>query len=359
MSRRYPWLRSGNIGRPSRASRYRPAVLELEPRRLLSTYIVNDSSDLALDPAMGPGMTENGTVSLRSAIQQVNIDGSGSIDFVAPMAITTSGLPTITASRVTIDGSPNDVVALFGNGDAASGLVLAGADDVVRGLLIAGFGGDGIDVGAPGATIGGTTAHAGNDITANAGTGISLGSYGGYALVEGNFMGNKAYGAVSNGGSGIYIGSAGNTIGGSSAAAGNVISSNVDDGIDIAGTEATGNVVAGDFIENYGYGDLGNYTGVMIEGGASDNLIGTAGDSIDYGAPSDVISGNLFAGVCISGSGTTGNVVAGDFIGTDKTGTKAAGNDSLGSATGGGVSSKTAPRETWSASAATAGADAT
>jgi hypothetical protein len=51
-------------------TRYRPAVIELESRRLLSAYVLDDSSDLPLDPAKGPGETANGTITLRSAIQK-------------------------------------------------------------------------------------------------------------------------------------------------------------------------------------------------------------------------------------------------------------------------------------------------
>ena len=118
-----------------------------------------------------------------------------------------------------------------------------------------------------------------------------------------------------------------------------MISGNAAYGVDIAGVGATGNVVAGDFIGTNPAGSaaLANYIGVEIEGGAGDNLIGTNGDGVDDAAERDVISGNLFAGVCMTGSGTDGNVVAGDFIGTNLTGTTAVGNDSLKSESGAGV----------------------
>ncbi|HKI18250.1 MAG TPA: hypothetical protein VKA15_10230, partial [Isosphaeraceae bacterium] len=73
----------------------RPVLVELETRWLLSGYVVNDSGDLPLDidpktglPLLGPALTENGTITLRSAIQQVNMDGGGSIDFESAMTIT-------------------------------------------------------------------------------------------------------------------------------------------------------------------------------------------------------------------------------------------------------------------------------
>ena len=60
-------------------------------------------------------------------------------------------------------------------------------------------------------------------------------------------------------------------------------------------------------------------------------------------AERNVLSGNLFAGVWITGQGTSGNAVAGNFIGTDITGSIALNNgtrpvtDSLGDIFGGGV----------------------
>ncbi len=83
-------LPSGHIHfRVGRESRRKARILrfrleELEKRRLLS-YTVNDSGDAPLDPSKGPAETSNGTISLRSAIQQVDIDGSGEIDFSVSM----------------------------------------------------------------------------------------------------------------------------------------------------------------------------------------------------------------------------------------------------------------------------------
>ncbi len=326
--------RRGADGHRLRRNSYRPTVIELEPRRLLSAYVVDDSSDLPLDPGKGPGETVNGTITVRSAIQQVNIDGSGSIGFAFPMSITTSGLPVVTANGVTIDGGSLGSVVVEGNGDGASGLVLAGDDADITGLEIVNFGGDGIDVGATGATIGGTAAGAGNAIFGNVHLGLGLGSFGGSALVQGNFIGTDAEGTagLGNGESGIYIGSAGNTIGGSSAAARNVISGNAADGVNIAGTGATGNVVAGDFVGTNPVGSaaLANYVGVEIEGGASDNLIGTNGDGVNDGGGRNVISGNATNGVVITGAGTSGNLVAGNYLGTNAAGTSAVGNGQAG-----------------------------
>ncbi len=116
-----------------------------------------------------------------------------------------------------------------------------------------------------------------------------------------------------------------NTIGGA-----NVISGNSDDGVEITGAGTTGNVVAGNFIGTDLSGTVAvpNYAGVEIDSGATGNLVGTNGDGVNDALERNIISGNLFAGVWMIGTGTDNNVVAGNFIGTDVTGTSAVGNGS-------------------------------
>ena len=90
--------------------------------------------------------------------------------------------------------------------------------------------GEGVDVdNASGNIIGGTSAGMGNLISLNIGDGIDIGGSGATAnLVQGNFIGTDAAGAVneSNGGDAVNIQSANNTIGGTVAGAGNVLSGN-------------------------------------------------------------------------------------------------------------------------------------
>ncbi len=95
-------------------------------------------------------------------------------------------------------------------------------------------------------------------------------------MVEGNFIGTNAAGShsLSNGLDGVYIdGSSGNTIGGTVTGAGNTISRNKWDGLEITGN-AKGNLVQGNVIDTNGAGgatsDFKN--GVYIDGsGAADN----------------------------------------------------------------------------------------
>jgi titin len=239
--------------------------------------------------------------------------------------------------------------------------------------------------GASNNTFGGTTTAARNLISGNAWTGLELnGSGTSHNLVEGDWIGTNATGnaplanpgagvAISQGASsntvtgdvisgnsyaGVWIsassnnvvsgdliglgqngttavanaqgvellsGATANTIGGTTAAARNVISANAGDGVRITGSGTTGNVVEENYIGTNaagGYGAVGNAAyGVSIDTGASNNTIG---DAI-YGVH-DVISGNGASGVIISGSGTTGNLVEGNYIGTDATGGYNVGN---------------------------------
>ena len=77
----------------------------------------------------------------------------------------------------------------------------------------------------------------------------------------------------------------------------------------------------------------------MIVAGASDNLIGTNGQSVDNAGEGNLISGNDFDGVDIHGAGTTGNIVAGNKIGTNAAGTAALANADLGVNVSGGATS--------------------
>ena len=170
-------------------------------------------------------------------------------------------------------------------------------------------------------------------ISGNGSDGVRIYSGASDNVVEGNYIGTDATGAnpLPNTLSGVgIIDASNNTIGGTAAGAGNVISGNGSDGVFIGTNQgtATGNLVAGNYIgtDVTGTKALGNkYAGVEIADSASHNTIGgtTAGDR-------NVISGSVQGGgVFIDGS-ATGNLVAGNYIGTDVTGTKALGNALVG-----------------------------
>jgi hypothetical protein len=155
-------------------------------------------------------------------------------------------------------------------------------------------------------TIGGTVAGAGNVISGNASDGINVA--GPNNLIEGNIVGVM----VANGGNGVTILSSGNTIGGSATGAGNVIGVNTGSGIKIIGAGATGNVIQGNFIgtNSTGIPALGNLgNGVLLGGGASNNTIG----GIAAGA-GNVIAFNGAAGVAVQDATSTGNAIRGNSI---------------------------------------------
>ena len=88
-------------------------------------------------------------------------------------------------------------------------------------------------------------------------------------------------------------------------------------GIHITGTGATGDWIYGNFLGTDPTGTQAepNNEGVEIDGGASGNLIGTNGDGVNDAAERNLLSGNLFVGVWITGQGTDGNAVAGNSSG--------------------------------------------
>ncbi len=185
---------------------------------------------------------------------------------------------------------------------------------------------------APGNTIGGAMAGAGNLISGNANHGVVLSGNGVAAnAVLGNYVGVDVTGhaPLGNANAGIRVagGAHHNLIGDSAAGAGNVISANGADGIVVADSPTTGNVIAGNFIGTNVTGEarLANTRNGISILHASANLVGGVS-----AAARNVISGNGQFGLTISGATATGNTVAGNFIGTDVTGTVDLGNAGAG-----------------------------
>ena len=106
----------------------------------------------------------------------------------------------------------------------------------------------------------------------------------------------------------LEISSSGNVI------KGLVVNNCAANGISISGSGATGNHLSGNLIgTNYnGFSNGPNtFSGVFIGSGASGNIIGGSDVS-----ERNLISGNNYSGVEISGPGTSDNVVSGNYIGT-------------------------------------------
>ena len=118
---------------------------------------------------------------------------------------------------------------------------------------------------------------------------------------------------------GIRLASDSNLVGGTAPGDRNVISGNDIDGIRVQAS--TGNVIQGNYIGTNaaGTGAVGNTEDGIWLDDASDTLIG----GVNPGER-NVISGNGWAGIGVTGGGT-GNVVQGNYIGVDASGSAAAG----------------------------------
>jgi len=182
----------------------------------------------------------------------------------------------------------------------ANGLLLGGSNCTVQSLVINGFAAYGILI----------TNATGNTV---AGCYLAIDPSGTIAVSNGLPAVN-----ISAGTNGHTIG---NTIGGATAAARNVISGSSYQGMVILGAGATGNFVEGNYIglNAAGTTTLPNaWEGIEIAGGARDNYIGGTSPSLR-----NIISGNGLQGVLISDASTTGNVVEGNFIGLNPSGNAA------------------------------------
>jgi parallel beta-helix repeat protein len=194
-------------------------------------------------------------------------------------------------------GAP--VVELSGAvvGSSGSGITINSLGCVVRGLIVNGFG-----------------------------TGIEFAVGGDHAVlsgfVEGNYVGTNANGTAAVGnGTGIAVGldASGVTVGGTVAAARNVVSGNRF-GVGV-GSFASQVTVRGNFIgiDATGRKALGNvFQGVVVGSGALHQIGGLAPGA------RNIVSGNGAVGILTFDSGL--NQISGNFVGLDVTGTRALGN---------------------------------
>ncbi len=251
-----------------------------------------------------------------------------------------SGILVLGAASNTIGGTaPGDRNVISGNDNG--GIIFlngASAGNVIEGNYIglnaAGNAAvpnqnEGIYIDGPNNTVGGTTAAARNVISAaiNAtpthGDGVSIsGATATGNVVEGNYIGTDATGTLDFGNAirGVLVNANGNTIGGTTAGARNVVSGNDDAGVEVSG--GTGNAVEGNYVglASDGVTALKNTgAGVQIDSGSGNTIGGLAAGA------GNVISGNGTEGVVLNAS-TTGNTIQGNLIGTDKTGTLDRGN---------------------------------
>lgn len=168
-----------------------------------------------------------------------------------------------------------------------------------------------IAFGTVGNRIGGEVPGSRNVISGNADAGVQIEGVGAVAnQVEGNTIGlNAAETAAIGNYDGVTLiqGASGNIIGGTTAAAGNVISGNTHTGIFMQGQGTSGNLIQGNAIGTNGSGSaaLPNEAhGLLLTSSAEDNQIGP-GNKIRYNG------GN---GIAIDGNLTVGNTITQNSI---------------------------------------------
>jgi titin len=345
----------------------RPRLEVLEGRWLPSTFLVTNTDDAGagslrqaiLDANAAPGVNEidfavggggaqiiQPRTDLPIITHAVVIDGTTQPGFAGSPLIDIDGGAVTYVNGLIIEASFCTVRGLamtnFNVPDDPCtvewGILIDGNNNVVEGNYI-GVGLDGtqrmsnsigVQLSGSGNRIGGTTAAQRNIISGNDVAGVAVG--GTNNVVLGNYIGTDATGtvAVANG-DGVQLGGSNDLVGGTTAAARNIISGNRDTGIRIHvyyGDGARSNIVQGNYIgtDVTGAKALANSNGIDFNGsgygttGGWLNLIG--GTAPGAG---NVISGNRFWGVDI-GSTNLGNVVQGNRIGTDAAGTQAVGN---------------------------------
>ena len=284
------------------------------------------------DPVVIDGYTQSGaSANTNSVASGLGLNTVLKIELDGTNAGASGDGLTITAGSSTVRGLVlnrflDEGLHLLTNGGNVVAGNFIGTD--VAGTAVLGNGGKGIQVTSAGNTIGGTNAADRNLVSGTA-TGILIRSGATGNLLQGNFVGTDATGNVGLGNTNWpsvqLLDAPNNTVGGTETGAGNVLFN-----LAITGSGSTGNVVQGNLIGTNvaGTAALGNPSnGLDIHGGASNNVIG--GTTAEA---RNIISGNGLHGVIILAfaSGANANVIQGNFIGTDITGTAALGNGGLG-----------------------------
>jgi len=252
--------------------------------------------------AAGTAALGNGSVGIRSFASNLTVGGATA------------------AARNLISGNGNDgLVIESGSTDVIVRGNYFGLD--VTGTLDFGNAGTGLSDSGTGTIIGGINAGEGNVASGNGYFGIGVSGLD--TTVLGNRIGTNAAGtaAVGNGTGGIAVAGVNVTIGGTTAAARNLISGNIGGAMGIDG-EADGVYVYGNWMGT----SVTGTTGLGNQGGG----IGTYGNNVSIGGTvngsGNVISGNGDVGIYIGGGSNL--AIRRNYIGTDATGLLPLGNGS-------------------------------
>jgi parallel beta-helix repeat protein len=287
-----------------------------------------------IDGYSQPGAAPNTVAQGDNAV--ILVDLSGTHVPTADGLLVTAGGSTV--QGLAIGGFANGIHLQGGTGDTIAGDFL-GTD--VTGSRAQGNSNSGVWLdGASGSTVGSTTPDARNIIAANGpgnsrdGSNVLLGNGASGDVVQGNYIGTDSTGTVALRGSstigiGVFVQSApGNTIGGAAAGAGNVISGNASNGVEV--TDLEGSTFNSDVtvIQDNLIGT--DVTGTLPLGNGGEGIT-IAGSSYEDPA-NDTVAGNVISantlGLFVSDA--TNNVLQGNRIGTDASGTRRLGNVSHG-----------------------------
>ena len=311
------WRRQRELHRVTARRRRRTAITAT------ATDPANNTSEFSTCRTV-PGQPQTFTVT--------NTNDSGAGSFRQAILDANAGVTSVDTIRFNIPGTGLHTIA------ALSGMPNISDPVVIDGTTQPGY------AGVPLIELNGTSAgsNIALAITAGGGTvrGLAINSWAGNAIsisggngnvVEGNYIGTDPTGTLARGNLiGVSVQSANNRIGGTTAAARNVISGN-QGGVFIHDPTATGNVVQGNYIGTNAAGtaaipNTGVQSGVQINNGASSNTIGG-------GAPGagNVVSGNAQHAITICCSlPTAGNIVQGNLVGVAANGTTPLSNAGIG-----------------------------
>jgi CSLREA domain-containing protein len=258
-------------------------------------------------PASGGGTARPNTLAAGSdALLLIELDGSG-LDpktFSGGLIKVAAG-PTLMTGLVInrAPGSDGVGIQLTAGGNTVAGNFI-GTDPT--GTLPRGNGCNGVRVFSSGNTIGGSSPAARNVIASTGGCAINLILLGNDNRVQGNFIGTDATGTQALGGIGVDVVGTGNLVGGTTRAQQNLISGNGSGGVRIYGAGTSGNTLEGNLIgiDATGSAPLPNLYGIAVLDGAHDNTIG--GDSAAAG---NAIASNTGAGIKLASDAGSGNAI--------------------------------------------------
>ena len=293
---------------------------------------------------IGPGTYSNSAVTGNNSNHTVLISG-GSVGFTGDCLAITGQTANGTVVRgvvfdscpgsaLSITNSQNNVIAGDFFGTDSAGNFAASAGNATGVSISAAIAADNIS----GNQLGGPNPADRNVISGNTSRNILIFNNGGTAnniIVQNNYVGLNAAGTttVTGNGQGMLmsdlqnatIGGASGSLGGSCHGVCNLFSGNGGAGIQVGGTNATGNVIQGNFFGS-------DVTGTLARGNNASSIDVSAGTTLTIGGTA-AGTGNLFvaaqnqgAGILVDG-GVAGPVnIQGNYIGTNTSGNAPLGN---------------------------------